>query len=125
MSLKLLISLKFVLYITGVTALYFLTSATGSSYEELLHQNKDMRNQIELYEMVYKANKSAEETAKALERVKMISLSDNADTIDVKSFYTHLTYLTLFLIVWFGVFSYLDDKIEKKKIIINDTGELL
>lgn len=125
MSLKSLISLKFVLYITGITALYFLTSATGSSYEELLWQNERLQNKVELYERLHTMDYSAESKAKVLETINLVYSTDNANIIDVKSFNTHLTYLTIFLIVWFGVFNYLNDRIEKKKIATNDTEELL
>ncbi len=68
---------------------------------------------------------NAESKAKVLETISLAYSTDNTDIIDVKSFYTHLTYLTIFLIVWYGVFNYLNDRIEKKKIATNDTGELL
>lgn len=125
MSLKSLISLKFVLYITGVTTLYFLTYETSTSYDELIQQNERLQNKVELYERLHTMDYSAEGKAKVLETINLVYSTDSVDIIDVKSFNTHLTYLTIFLIVWFGVFSYLNDKIEKKKFATNDMGELL
>lgn len=125
MSLKSLISLKFVLYITGIAVLFFLTYGTTSSYQKLVWQNEKLHSKIELYETLNTVDHTAEEKAIILENIKSISLSDNTSIATSESLSNFLVYLALFIIVWPAVFNYLDNKITKAKIETNDNGELL
>jgi len=125
MTLKQLISLKFILYLTVTIGMCCMTFDAVDYYRELENNNKMLLKQNELYERLAKLTPN---NTKDLMIIKLelklyskIPIHNDSTENDYDRLYWLLVYVWLSI----GILRFIDEKIEKKKTEVKDLGEML
>ncbi len=125
MSLKTLISIKFVIYISSLVAMYFIIIPAINYYHDLEHENERLWKLTELNSKLnnpdYKDHRN--QTA-ILEEIDLLTLritriDKRADASD------RIFYLMIFIYLFSTISNSLENKIKKVKLETNNKGELL
>jgi hypothetical protein len=115
MNLKTLISLKFVLYVTGSFCFFYLITNITSNYSKLEDQNKVLIEQKECYEKILDLEEDDLQDKKILYSIieatnSRLELESKNNKLSVN---TNIWILIVMTIVFCNVFNYLNTKIEK------------
>ena len=125
MTLKQLISFKFIIYVAATAGLLYLSFTTFDYYSNLRQDNNILHNQNRLYKQILAIDPS---DVKGREKIDLelklysrpLNYAEPADSDEDRMFW-----LLGYVIVIMYALRFFDEKIEKKKDQINDRGEML
>ncbi|AXG74929.1 hypothetical protein DVK85_12105 [Flavobacterium arcticum] len=125
MKLKMLISIKFVIHITGLVAMYFIIMPAIDYYHDLEHENERLWKLTELNSKLDNPDyKDPRNQTAILEEIDFLTLritriDKRVDASD------RIFYLMIFIYLFSAISNSLENKINEIKAATNDTGELL
>lgn len=125
MKLKILISIKFVLYISGIIAVFFIVTPLYDAYHDLQRENERLKELNSFYKNLGKAEFSDTKNQSAIRENIAIYESFETNIENDIDYSDRIPILILFLAFWYGILNGIDSKIEKQKTATNDKGELL
>lgn len=118
MSLKKLITIKFVITIVAYALLAYFGAEISNSYTKLEKRNKVLLEQKEIYERIIKLeNKDSEGKEKLYDIIKIRDSKYESESKKDSSYNikTNILIFIILLIIVFNVFNFLNTKIEKLK----------
>ena len=125
MSLKMLISIKFMLYISSLVAMYFIIIPVINYYHDLENENERLWKLTELNSKLDNPDyKDSRNQTAILEEIDFLTLritriDKRADASD------RIFYLMIFIYLYSTISNSLENKIKKVKLETSDKGELL
>lgn len=122
MSLKTLISIKFVFTIIAFFILIFLVENVIVSYEKLEENNKTLLEQKKIYEQILKLEKeNVKETENLYKIIEIKNSSIESNSNNGLSIETTIWILFIVYIILYKSFEYLNNKIENLKNIESES----
>lgn len=126
MSLKTLISIKFIFYIVFLSLIILLTNNINKEFGIVEKQNANLIRQKEYYEQIMKLEPSDTKSKESIHN--SIKISESFRKLRKEPAMSLNSYLMLLVITTLGgatITNILDNKIKNEKTKINDKGELL
>ncbi|KAF2516912.1 hypothetical protein E0W68_11900 [Flavobacterium salilacus subsp. salilacus] len=125
MKSKILISIKFALYIGGIIAIFFIIDPLYNAYHDLQKENERLKELNSFYKKLDEPEFSDSKNQSAIRENIVIYESFKTNIENDIDYSDRIPILILFLAFWYGILNTLDSKIEKLKTVTNDKGELL
>jgi len=116
MSLKKLISIKFIVYITFIPIFIFLFSEITSNSDELVDLNNELLNQKKFYEQIYNLDKNKFDSKKIIYQAIEVSDSNiKKQKLANNGLDSKLWILIILIVIVTLITSYLERKIDIEK----------